>query len=90
MPMNMRSSSRGKIHELIKIAREENDYNTEPLLAWFSNEQIEEEASTDKIARQLEMIGDNKQDIFLCDQELATRVFIQGSPLGSVAYRQAT
>jgi hypothetical protein len=55
----------------------------------LSNEQIEK-ASTDKIARQLEMIADNKQGIFLCDRELAIRVFIQGSPLDSVAYRQAT
>jgi ferritin len=80
----------GKIHELIKIAREENDYNAEPLLAWFSNEQIEEEASTDKIARQLEMIGDNKQGIFLCDRELVAKVFTPGSPLDPVAYKQAT
>ena len=27
-----------KIHNLIKIARKENDYTAEPMLAWFANE----------------------------------------------------
>ena len=39
----------GKIHGLLKIARKENDYTAEPLLAWFVNEHIEEEHNTDKV-----------------------------------------
>ena len=76
----------GKINELIKIAREENDYNAEPLLSWFSNEQIEEEANTEKIAGKLEMIEESKEGIFMIDQELATRTFPPGSPLDAAAY----
>jgi ferritin len=75
-----------KIHSLIKIARKENDYTAEPLLAWFANEQIEEESNTDKVCRQLEMVGENKQGLFMLDRELGTRVFVAGSPFDPVAY----
>src|SRR5512137_2309989 len=79
-----------KIHALLKIARKENDYTAEPLLAWFVNEQIEEESNTDKICRQMEMVGDSKQGIFLLDRELGTRIFPAGSPFDPTAYNLAT
>ncbi len=75
-----------KIHSLIKIARKENDYTAEPLLAWFANEQIEEESNTDKVCRQLEMVGENKQGLFMLDRELGTRIFVAGSPFDPAAY----
>ena len=56
----------GKIGDLMTIAREEKDYSAEPLLAWFVDEQIEEEASTGKIAEELEMIGDGKSALLKC------------------------
>ncbi|OHE16406.1 MAG: hypothetical protein A2X96_05485 [Syntrophobacterales bacterium GWC2_56_13] len=76
----------GKIHGLLKIARKENDYTAEPLLAWFVNEQIEEENNTDKVCRQLEMIGDSKEGLFMLDRELGTRIFTAGSPFDPAAY----
>jgi ferritin len=79
----------GKIHSLIKIARKENDYTAEPLLNWFLNEQIEEESNTDKISRQVEMIGDSKEGLFMLDRELATRVYPAGSPFDPLAYNLA-
>ena len=79
----------GKINELIKISREENDYNAEPLLHWFANEQIEEEKNTDKVVKELEMIGNSKEGLFMVDRELGTRVFTPGSPLDPAAYTQA-
>ena len=75
-----------KIHNLIKIAREENDYTAEPILAWFANEQIEEESNTDRAARQIEMVGDSKQGIFMLDREMGTRIFVAGSPFDPAAY----
>jgi ferritin len=75
-----------KIHNLIKIAREENDYTAEPILAWFANEQIEEESNTDKAARQLEMVGDSKEGLFMLDRELGTRIFVAGSSFDPAAY----
>lgn len=75
-----------KIHALIRIAREENDYTAEPLLNWFVNEQIEEENNTDKISRQVEMIGESREGLFLLDRELGTRVYPAGSPFDPLAY----
>jgi ferritin len=75
-----------KIHNLIKIARAENDYTAEPMLAWFANEQIEEESNTDKVVRQLEMVGDSKEGLFMLDRELGTRIFVAGSPFDPAAY----
>ncbi len=80
----------GKIHAILKLVREENDYTAEPLLAWFVNEQIEEEANTEKILRQMENIGDSKQGLFMLDRELAARAFPPGSPLDPAAYSVAT
>jgi len=71
----------GKINELTTIAREEKDYQSEPLLAWFSDEQIEEEATASKITDELEMIGDDKSALLMMDRELAQRPFPAGSPL---------
>ncbi len=71
----------GKINELTGIAREEKDYSSEPLLAWFSDEQVEEEANAGKIADQLEMVGDDKSGLLMLDRELAQRPYPPGSPL---------
>lgn len=76
----------GKINNLIKISREENDYTSEPLLSWFLNEQIEEEKNTDKVSRELAMVGGSQEGILMLDRELAARVFPAGSPLDPLAY----
>ncbi|HSO66274.1 MAG TPA: ferritin, partial [Desulfatirhabdiaceae bacterium] len=39
----------GKINDLTTIARKEKDYAAEPILGWFSKEQIEEEATAGKV-----------------------------------------
>ena len=70
----------GKINDLTTIAREEKDYASEPLLAWFSDEQIEEEASTGKIVDELAMIGEDKSALLMLDRELGARTYPPGSP----------
>jgi ferritin len=70
----------GKINDLTTIAREEKDYASEPLLAWFSDEQIEEEASTGKIVDELAMIGEDKSALLMLDRELGARTYSPGSP----------
>jgi len=75
----------GKINELTSIARAEKEYASEPLLAWFANEQIEEEANASKIAEQLGMVGSDKSGMLLIDRELAARGYPPGSPLNPVA-----
>ena len=75
----------GKIDDLTTIAREEKDYSSEPMLAWFTDEQIEEEASAGKVADELEMIGEDKSALLMLDRELGARPFPAGSPLDPAA-----
>jgi ferritin len=77
-----------KINDLTTVSREARDYPSEPLLAWFAAEQIEEEATSGKIADEVAMIGDAKSGMILLDRELGARVFPAGSPLDPVAYNQ--
>jgi ferritin len=77
----------GKINELTTIAREERDYASEPLLAWFSDEQVEEEATAGKIAAEIEMVGEDKSALLMLDRELGGRAFPAGSPLDPAAYK---
>jgi ferritin len=79
-----------KIHNILKLVRKENDFTAEPMLAWFVNEQIEEEANTEKILRQMERIGNSKEGLFMLDKELGARMFPVGSPLDPAAYNVAT
>ena len=75
----------GKINDLTTIAREEKDYSSEPMLAWFTEEQVEEEASAGKIAGELEMIGEDKSALLMLDRELGARAFPAGSPFDPAA-----
>jgi len=78
----------GKINELTTIAREEKDYAAEPLLAWFTDEQIEEEATAGRIVDHLDMIGADKSALLLLDRELEQRPFPPGSPLDPAAGKE--
>ncbi len=75
----------GKINDLTTIAREEKEYGSEPLLAWFTDEQIEEEASAGKIAAEMEMIGGDKSALLMLDRELSARTYPPGSPFDPAA-----
>jgi len=74
-----------KINDLMAIARQEKEFASEPLLAWFTDEQIEEESNASKITDQLEMIGTDKSGLLMLDRELAARAYPPGSPLNPVA-----
>ncbi len=79
-----------KINGLTAIAREERDYQSEPMLAWFTEEQIEEEATSSKIAGEIEMVDGSKSALLMLDRELGSRPFPAGSPFDPAAYAQAT
>jgi ferritin len=74
-----------KIDDLMAIAREEKEFASEPLLSWFTDEQIEEESNASKITDQLEMVGTDKSGMLMLDRELAARAYPPGSPLNPVA-----
>jgi ferritin len=75
----------GRINDLTTIARHEKEYASEPLLAWFSDEQIEEEATAGRIAEQLQMVASDKSGLLMLDRELAGRPYPPGSPLNPTA-----
>lgn len=66
----------GLINDLKNLAIEEKDHATSTFLDWFITEQVEEEANTDSVVRQLELIGGEGNGLFMIDQKLATRVFV--------------
>jgi ferritin len=61
------------IHNLVDIARSEKDKAAEVMLAWFVDEQVEEEASTAEIADKLKMIKDSPNGLIMLDSTLAKR-----------------
>ena len=84
--INLASGRKQNVNELISLAREEKDYQSEPLLAWFAKEQIEEEATSSKIADEVAMVGEDKSGLLLLDRELGSRAFPTGSPLDPAVY----
>lgn len=63
----------GMIHNLYKIAVEENDFPALSMLQWFVDEQVEEEKSALEVVEQLEMVGEHKMGLFMVDRELGQR-----------------
>lgn len=62
------------IHDLYSRATEEKDYESLPLLHWFIDEQVEEEATVSELIEQIAMAGDNGAALLLLDRELGTRI----------------
>ena len=63
------------INALMEVAIKENDHAAKSFLNWYIDEQVEEEASMDKILNQLKMIGGKGQGMLMLDKELAARTF---------------
>jgi ferritin len=61
------------ITDLYAKATAEQDFASVPILNWFTNEQIEEEATVRQIVAELERIGDNTAALVLLDREMAQR-----------------
>jgi ferritin len=62
------------IHELYRMCTAASEYHALPLLHWFIDEQVEEEASVSQIVEQLRMAGDNGAALLFLDRELGTRL----------------
>ena len=65
------------INNLVKLANEVSDYAAVPLLNWFIEEQIEEEATAAKIVQTLERLGSSGEGLIMLDKELSARTFNQ-------------
>jgi ferritin len=61
------------IHALYRTADAEGDYASMPLLSWFIDEQLEEEASVGRILDRVKLAGDNPAALLVLDREMEAR-----------------
>ena len=61
------------IRELYRATESAGDLNSRPLLNWFLDEQIEEEATVSEIVGQLELVGDDGSGLLRIDGRLGAR-----------------
>lgn len=62
-----------RIHKLMELAIQENDFATQSFLKWFVDEQVEEEAHMLAILKKLNFVGESKHALFMLDRELGQR-----------------
>jgi len=63
----------GAIHGLYRVATEEEDYASLPMLQWFIEEQLEEESSVGRILERVRLAGDEAAALLMLDGELGSR-----------------
>ncbi len=61
------------IRAIYKLAHETADYDSFPLLHWFIDEQLEEEASVREIIGRIKLIGEDGEGLLRLDAELGAR-----------------
>jgi len=64
------------INNLMNVALEEKDHATNIFLQWFITEQVEEEANTTEIIRQLKLMQDAPGGMYMLDKDLGTRTLV--------------
>ncbi|MDE5650314.1 MAG: ferritin [Duncaniella sp.] len=71
------------INNLYALAEAEHDYATRDRLAWFVNEQVEEEDNARQLIDKFTLIGNDGMGLYMLDQELASRVYTAPSILSA-------
>lgn len=61
------------IRDLYRLAEREGDLDSRPLLNWFLEEQVEEEATVKEIVGRVKMINDDGPGLLRLDEELGAR-----------------
>jgi ferritin len=64
------------IHNLMGLSHQEKDYASASMLQWFIDEQVEEESTASALLEKLKMIDGKGAGMFMLDNELSTRVFV--------------
>lgn len=64
-----------RINKLVELAQSAKDHATESFLKWFVDEQVEEEASADRIVQKLKLVKESSGGMLMIDHELAKRAF---------------
>ncbi|MFO7638000.1 MAG: ferritin [bacterium] len=78
----------GRINDLMKLSRAENDFASQGILQWFVDEQVEEEDTTKGIVDKLKLVGRDGNGLLMIDRELAARNFVLAPELADL-YAQA-
>ncbi len=73
------------INNLAAIADEDRDFASINRLAWFIDEQVEEEESAREMIASFEAVEGNRYGMYMLDKELAARVYAVPSPLAAKA-----
>jgi ferritin len=68
----------GRIGKLLDLAIAENEHSAKPILHWFLEEQVEEEAAAKKILEKLEMVKGNPAGLLFLDKEFGSRIHAAG------------
>ncbi|NOZ93207.1 MAG: ferritin [Acidobacteria bacterium] len=63
----------GRINALADLATKENDHATAVFLHWYISEQVEEEATADRLFNQTAMVEGSPNGLLMLDRELAGR-----------------
>jgi ferritin len=71
-----------QINHLYELALNEKDYSTLPFLAWFLEEQVEEENTVSDIIDRLRLAGENAAALLRLDSEAGRRVAVPGASPG--------
>ena len=61
------------INDIVDVAVKEKDHATNNFMQWFISEQVEEEATAQRLLDKIKFIGIDKQGLFLLDRELGKR-----------------
>jgi ferritin len=69
-------SMSANLNELSDLTMKYKDHATYNMLQWYVTEQVEEEATLNTIIDKIKLVGDNGYGLYVIDQELATRVFV--------------
>lgn len=64
-----------RINAIANTAADEKDNATTNFMAWYVDEQTEEEANFHALVKKIERIGDNPGALYQLDKELALRIF---------------
>lgn len=65
-----------EIYKIVDAAVEEKDHKTNSFLKWFIDEQVEEEANAEDNVKNLELVKDSPNGLFMIDREMASRVYV--------------
>lgn len=73
------------INNIYAAANEVHDFRTMQYLDWYVKEQGEEEANSQALIDKMNLFGDDKQALYMMNQELAARTYTQASILAGSA-----